>query len=201
MSDKVIDCRGMACPLPVINTKRAIEAPDAERITVIVDNQAAKTNVAKFAAASGLAAAIEEQNGHYYITMMKGAAQQPAAAPAASVVADADVGSQVYLITQNTMGHGSPELGQVLIKAFITSLLELKPRPAALLFINSGVKLAVQGSPVIEPLQILAERGVTVLSCGTCLDYYQLQSQLAVGGITNMYTIVETISQKKTVTI
>lgn len=200
MSDRVIDCRGMVCPQPVINTKRAIEAADAGRITVIVDNQVAKTNVAKFAAASGLGAAIEEQGGHYYITMMKGAEQQPVA-PAAPVVADDNFGSQVYLITQNTMGHGSPELGQVLIKAFITTLLEIKPRPAALLLINSGVKLAVQGSPVIEPLQILAERGVTVLSCGTCLDYYQLQSQLAVGDITNMYTIVETISHKKTVTI
>ncbi|HWR44071.1 sulfurtransferase-like selenium metabolism protein YedF [Sporomusa sp.] len=201
MSDKIVDCRGLVCPQPVIQTKKAIEAADAGRITIIVDNDVAKTNVVKFSAANGLGAAVEEKSGHYYITIIKGTSQQlaPTAEPAAGV--GPGPCRQVYLITQDTLGHGAPELGAVLMKAFMTTVLETKPQPEALLFINSGVRLTVQGSPVLEQLQTLAERGVTVLSCGTCLDYYQVKANLAVGEVTNMYTIVETISNSKTVTL
>jgi len=200
MSDKIIDCRGMACPGPVISTKKAIEETDSGKITIIVDNEAAKINVTKFAAANNLGSAVESQDGHYYITMIKGTGQAVSAAGTASASYPAD-SVQVYLITQDTLGHGSPELGAVLIKAFMTTLLEVKPAPSVIMMINSGVKLAVNGSPVLDQLTTLAGRGVTVLSCGTCLDYYQCKTELAVGEVTNMYTIVETISQNKTVTL
>lgn len=197
MSDRIVDCRGLACPQPVINTKKAVEETASGRITIIVDNEVAKTNVVKFAVAQQLGAAVETKDGHYYISIVKGTGQQ--AAPATNQLSTAD--SQVYLITQNTLGHGSPELGAVLMKAFMTTLLEIKPQPAALLFINSGINLTVQDSPVLEQLQTLAGRGVSILSCGTCLDYYQRKADLAVGEITNMYTILETISARKTVTL
>lgn len=201
MSDKIVDCRGLVCPQPVIHTKKAVEEAAAGRITIIVDNEVAKTNVVKFAASRGLSAAVEEQAGHYYITIDKGSGQLSAAA--GNQVADSAsvAGSQVYLFTQNTLGHGSVELGAVLMKALMSTLLEARPQPSALLFINSGVRLTVQGSPVLEQLKTLEERGVSLLSCGTCLDYYQLKAELAVGGVTNMYTIVETISGSKTVTL
>ncbi len=201
MSDKVIDCRGLVCPQPVIQTKKTLETVAAGRITIIVDNEVAKINVVKFATANGLGAAVEEKNGHYYITVIKGTGQQ-SVATAATVPAPApDARRQVYLITQDTLGHGAPELGTILMKAFMTTLLESKPQPEALLFINSGIRLTIQESPVLEQLQMLAARGVTVLACGTCLDYYQLKDKLAVGEVTNMYTIVETISQAKAVTL
>lgn len=188
----------MACPSPVISTKKAIEETESGKITIIVDNEAAKTNVTKFAAANNLSSAVESQDGHYYITMVKGTGQ--AVSATATAVNPAESG-QVYLITQDTLGHGSPELGAVLIKAFMTTLLEVKPAPSAILMLNSGVKLAVKGSPVLDQLTTLTGRGVTILACGTCLDYYQCKAELAVGDITNMYTIVETISQNKTVTL
>ncbi len=201
MSDKIVDCRGMACPGPVISTKKAIEETESGRITVIVDNEVAKTNVAKFAAASALGAAVETKDGHYYISIVKGSGQQVTGVASQTAASDAGNNSQVYLITQDTLGHGSPELGAVLINAFMTTLLEVKPLPAAILMINSGVKLTVKGSPVLDQLTTLAGRGVTILSCGTCLDYYQCKAELAVGEVTNMYTVVETISRNKTVTI
>lgn len=197
MSDKRVDCRGLACPEPVIRTKKAIEELAAGRITVIVDNEAAKTNITKFAAANNLGAAVEAKDGAYYISMIKGADY---AAADSQAVAD-QAGSQVYLLTRDTLGDGSPELGAVLIKAFMTTLLAVKPLPAAVLLVNAGVKLAVQHSPVLDQLAALAGQGVVVSACGTCLDYYQLTSQLAVGDVTNMYNIVETISRHKTVTI
>lgn len=200
MSDKVIDCRGMACPGPVISTKKAIEETDSGKITVIVDNEIAKTNVTKFAVANNLGSAVESQDGHYYITMVKGSGQIVSATGAVSTGYSADCG-KVYVITQDTLGHGSPELGAVLMKAFMTTLLEVKPAPSAIMMLNSGVKLAVKGSPVLDQLTTLAARGVTILSCGTCLDYYQCKAELAVGEATNMYTIVETMSHNKTVTL
>lgn len=200
MSDKILDCRGMACPGPVISTKKAIEETESGKITVIVDNEAAKTNVAKFAAANNLDSAIENQDGHFYITMIKGTGQAVSGIGVMPGGCEADSG-QVYLITQDTLGHGSPELGAVLIKAFMTTLLEVKPAPSSILMLNSGVKLAIKGSPVLEQLTTLAGRGVTILACGTCLDYYHCKAELAVGEVTNMYTIVETISQNKTVTL
>ncbi|HML35521.1 MULTISPECIES: sulfurtransferase-like selenium metabolism protein YedF [Sporomusa] len=199
MSDRIVDCRGLVCPQPVIHTKKAVEETVSGKITIIVDNEVAKTNVVKFAAAHALGVAVEAKDGNYYISMIKGTGQQPKAA--ASLLPDAEAGGQVYLITQNTLGQGSPELGAVLMKAFMTTLLEIKPQPAALLFINSGIKLTVQDSPVLEQLRTLAGRGVSILSCGTCLDYYQHKSDLAIGEITNMYTILETISTNKTVTL
>ncbi|WP_371364989.1 hypothetical protein SRRS_54590 [Sporomusa rhizae] len=200
MSNKTVDCRGLACPQPVIQTKRAVEELASGRLTVIVDNEVAKNNVVKFAAANALGAGVEEQNGQYYITIVKGA-DYKAAPNGKSTAADGETGSQVYLVTQNTLGHGSPELGAVLMKAFMSTLLEVKPQPLALLFINGGVKLAIKGSPVVEQLTMLAGRGVTILSCGTCLDFYQCKSELAIGEITNMYTILETINTHKTVTL
>ncbi|CQR70008.1 SirA-like protein [Sporomusa ovata DSM 2662] len=200
MSDRIVDCRAMACPGPVITAKKAMEETGSGRIIVIVDNEVAKNNVTKLAAANGLGAAVEVKDGHYYISIVKGAAGQQAEVDKCSTTT-IEAGSQVYLITQDTLGHGSPELGAVLIKAFMTTLLEVKPLPATILLLNAGVKLAVQGSSVLDQLIILASRGVTILSCGTCLDYYQLKTKLAVGEITNMYTIIETITQNKTVTL
>jgi len=70
---------------------------------------------------------------------------------------------------------------------------EVQPLPEKIIFFNSGVKLVVEGSPVLEDLWALNERGVEILACGTCLGYYDLKEQIAVGEISNMYTIAETM--------
>ncbi|HWQ61982.1 MAG TPA: sulfurtransferase-like selenium metabolism protein YedF, partial [Negativicutes bacterium] len=110
-------------------------------------------------------------------------------------------GETVYLITQNTLGHGSADLGAILMKSFLYTVLESEPLPRAILFINSGVHLTVAGSPVLDNLAALAARGVKVLSCGTCLDFFNLKDKLAVGGVTNMYTIVAELAAGKAVTL
>lgn len=201
MSDKVIDCRGLACPEPVINTKNAIEEAVDGRLTVIVDNETAKANVVKFLTSKGYNTAIEEKDGHIYICTHKGINNKDNAAEFASAGVEECFSNQAYLITQDSFGHGSPELGLVLMKAFLSTLREVKPLPAALMFVNSGVKLTANGSPVLEQLHSLAGQGVEVRSCGTCLDYYGLKTSLAVGEVTNMYNILETVSKHKTTTI
>lgn len=185
-----VDARGLRCPQPVIATKKALDSIDEGIVTTIVDNMTAKENVIKFASANNCGVSVTEKDNHFYIRITKGKAQaQERVEPIA-----AQEGKLVYLISQDTLGHGNTELGAMLMKSFMYTLLEREPRPQTIMFINSGVKLTVLGSPVLEHLQQMAERGVQILSCGTCLDFYHLKDKLAVGGITNMFTIVDELS-------
>jgi selenium metabolism protein YedF len=103
-------------------------------------------------------------------------------------------GPLVLVVPSEVMGRGEhAELGGILIRSFFHALGEVGPTPAVILFFNSGVKLVAQGSPVLEDLRALAERGVEILACGTCLGYYNLTNQVAVGEVSNMYTIAETM--------
>ena len=93
------------------------------------------------------------------------------------------------LVTKDMMGDGSEELGRILIKGFIFSLTELPVLPKAVIFLNSGVRLAVEGSNTLADLQKLSDAGATILACGTCLNYYGLTEKLAVGEVTDMFGI------------
>lgn len=95
----------------------------------------------------------------------------------------------VYLITSNLLGQGSPDLGQVLMKSLMVSLTEMDQPPQVLFFLNSGVLLTCQGSPVLDQLQSLFSRGTSLISCGTCLEYYKLKEKLKVGRIGSMLEI------------
>ena len=181
-----LDCRGLACPQPVILTKKALDHLPAE-LTVLVDNVAAKENVAKFASANGYGVSIEQGAGLYRLRLVAGASvtgitSQPEMSAATTAAA--------ILLTRNTLGSGSEELGAILMKAFFASLLELPQQPRAIMLLNSGVYLAAENSPVLAALQDLSQRGVAVMVCGTCLDYFSLKDKLAVGNVTNMYSIL-----------
>ena len=93
------------------------------------------------------------------------------------------------------MGRGSDDLGRTLMKGFIYAVSQLETLPKTILFYNGGAKLTVEGSPVLDDLKGLAEQGVEILTCGTCLDHYGIKDQLAVGEVTNMYVIVEKMEQ------
>lgn len=186
-----VDARGLSCPQPVIATKKALDSISEGVITTIVDNAAAKENVVKFASANHCGVSVTEDNNHFLIKITKGKdlPQEQITAPVLE-----QNGKLVYLISQDTLGHGNAELGAILMKSFMYTLLEREPRPQAILFVNSGVKLTVEGSPVIDHLTQMENQGVQVLSCGTCLDFYNAKDKLAVGGVTNMFTIVDELS-------
>ena len=193
-----IDARGLACPQPVIAVKKALESITSGVITITVDDTIAKENVLKFAAAHSCGVSVTELDGEFSLRITKGE-QLPEPSVA---LYSAITGDTVYLITQDALGHGNRELGAVLMKSFVYTLLETKPVPKAILFMNSGILLTIEGSPVLSHLRTLADAGVEILSCGTCLDYYAVKDQLAVGEVTNMYTIVETMSAaSKVITI
>lgn len=187
---KVVDCRGLACPQPVIQTKKAMA--EAEKVTTIVDNDTAKMNVSRMASKEGYAVDVEEKDDGIYLYISKeGAVPGEAAAPAP--MAEAPAGPTVVLVPSDGVGRGDDELGGILIRSFLHTLNEVEPLPSTVIFINTGVKLTVEGSPVLEDLQLLEQRGVNILACGTCLGYFELKEKLAVGEISNMYTIAETL--------
>lgn len=95
------------------------------------------------------------------------------------------------VISKNTLGSGDDKLGSALMKSYLYALSESDKIPSDLLFLNGGVKLTVEGSDCLETIQTLKNKGVNILSCGTCLDFYGIKDKLKVGEITNMYTIVE----------
>lgn len=184
---KVIDARGMACPKPVILTKKAFDDADGGIVTTIVDNEVAVKNLEKLANNSGFETEVESDGNDYkvHIKIEEGAVVQ-------SSVSE-ELADEVVAIGTNIMGDGSEELGEILMKGFVYTLTESKPYPKAVLFYNSGVKLTVEGSESIEDLKKLEEAGVEIISCGTCLNYFEIADKLKVGEVSNMYTIVETL--------
>lgn len=177
-----IDCRGLACPKPVIMAKKGIESLDSGEITVIVDNDAAKENLQKLAESMGLTSKVEDKEGHYYVTVIKTGCYQ---------VMDFNEKNFVILISSDKLGSGDDKLGTALMKSYMFALSESDVIPKTLIFLNSGVKLTSHGSEVIESIQKLEGKGVEILSCGTCLDFYNLKEKLLIGTVSNMYTIVE----------
>jgi selenium metabolism protein YedF len=173
----------------VILTRKALQESDA--VTTIVDNETAKSNVSRMAAKRGCQVDVEEREDGIYVHLTKGKAPAEEAAP--QMAAASTGGPMVLTVPSDIMGRGDQELGGVLVRAFFHTLGEVEPLPQTIIFFNSGVKLVVEGSPVVEDLQALNARGVEILACGTCLGYYGLKERVAVGKVSNMYTIAETI--------
>lgn len=187
-----VDARGLQCPKPVVETKKAIEKINEGTIITIVDNEIAKENVSKLAKSLSYDVSVQEVDGDYHVNIYKGILENDFIPKNMSSTRDLAI-----LIGKDTMGEGSEELGNVLMKGYFYTLTEAKPYPKAILFINSAVKLTTEGSEVIEHIRTLEGEGVEILSCGTCLDYFNLKDKLVVGGVTNMYTIVEKINEAK----
>ncbi len=208
MIEKIIDNRGLSCPLPVVNTKKALEenAEDlaAGQTTVsIVDNDTASMNVQRFAKKAGYQVLAEEKSDGIYISISSGTHERPAqgvqkpeseGCECSCVSPSGGEPEVVFLVTSSALGQGSEELGKLLMTSFFNTFLNGEPFPSKVLFMNSGVFLTAEGSPVLDSLNRMSEKGVEILSCGTCLDYYQLKDKLKVGEVTNMYDTVETLS-------
>ena len=189
----LVDARGDACPLPVVKAKQAIaqlEGPG--QVEVLVDNEIAVQNLTKMARQKGYETQAEKQSpGQYRVLFTVGPVQE-AAAPASVCTPDVRTGA-VVAIDSVQMGQGSAELGQALLKAFVFALTQQDRLPRTILFYNGGASLSCEGSPLLEDLRELEAQGVEILTCGTCLNFYGLTDKLAVGSVTNMYSIVETL--------
>jgi len=198
---KMLDCRGLSCPQPVISTKGALDEIEEGLLTVIVDNEVSKTNVCRFLESQGLDSEVELVDKDFYIKTVKGreitsAEQTPDSIPCEAK--EETRGIAVY-ISSEVMGRGDDELGRVLMATYIDTLSHFAPSIGEVIFVNSGVRLAVEGSPVLDAIKNLENAGVRILSCGTCLNHFGLKERLKVGEVSNMYAIIETISKSQKV--
>lgn len=182
MKKETLDCCGLSCPQPVVETKKKIQEMPAGMLTVLVDNDTAKRNVLKLADSLNMEAVAREDDGVFAITILKEEGKDALLANTAG---------KTLLVTADTFGRGSEELGALLMKSFFYALAESDRLPEAVYLVNGGVKLVCDGSPVLDSLGKLVELGVEVHSCGLCLDFFLLKENLRVGHVTNMYAIVE----------
>lgn len=185
MSTETLDCRGLSCPMPVVEAKKKLTQMQGGKLNVLVDNETAKNNLLKLAGSLNLEAVSREDKGVFAVTVLLDEKKDSNVA---------ENGKVTFLITADTMGRGDDELGKILIKSFFYALAESDTLPESVSLINSAVTLACDGSPTLESLEKLASRGVAVYSCGLCLDFFQLKEKLRVGEVTNMYSIVDQLT-------
>ena len=193
--EKRIDCMGMACPLPVINAKKAIESfTEDGTLSVKVDNETAVENLTRLGEHNGFAVTSEKNGEKEYTVVMqvKAAAAGKAEVPAETVSCALPAkGGKVVVLSANTMGSGDEQLGKKLMKAFVFALTNQDEAPEKVICYNSGAYLTTEDPDTIKDLKSLEEAGTVVMTCGTCLDFYGLKEKLQVGIVSNMYDIVE----------
>jgi len=187
MTDLTIDARGLACPEPVLRVRRALAETAATAITVLVDDDAPAENVARLARLAGCDVSLEQRADHVAVVLARAAG---AAGPAEAALATCGGGANVVvLLAADTVGHGDDQLGRLLAIAFVKALKSVAPRPRTIVLMNAGVKLAAEGSELVEALRELEAGGVELLACGTCLDFFHLKEALRAGRVSNMFEI------------
>jgi len=201
MSPTTLDCRGLACPGPVLRCIDCLEKDAPLALTVMVDDPAALENVTRLLSGKGFAVSSQQDMGAWTISASReasaaaqAAAQPPAQANACAAAVSSALGQQTTVfITAETMGKGDDELGGKLMLNFLGTLPELGEKLWRIVLVNGGVKLACAGHPCLEKLETLAASGVSILVCGTCLGFFGLMEKKKVGDTTNMLDVVSSL--------
>ena len=193
MEKKIVNAMGDVCPVPLVKAKNAIaELPGSGKVEVLVDNEIAVQNLEKMAQQKGYGFLVkEEKEKEYHVELT--VSEKEAAETEEETVCLVPVAKKTKLVvlSNDHMGEGAEELGKILMKSFLYALTQQDELPDTILCYNGGAKLTCEGSESLEDLKDLAERGVEILTCGTCLNFYGITEKLQVGGVTNMYDIVE----------
>lgn len=192
-----VNAMGEACPIPVVKTKKTVDAmTQSDTLETLVDNEIAVQNLTKFAASRGFAVKSQKMGEKEYKVIIEVKKEETAEAKEEEISCAADTRSDtVVVISSSRMGEGKDDLGEVLMKGFIYALTQQDTLPKTILFYNGGAILTCEGSPALEDLRTMEAQGVKILTCGTCLNYYGLTDKLAVGEVTNMYVIAETMTK------
>lgn len=195
-----IDARNLTCPRPVVMTLEALPKLAAgESLEVLVNDSVAVGNLTRLAADKDCELKTSVNGSETTLTLT------PRGAVEASVSADEEAqafcdlpatGATVVAVDSDTMGRGDEELGHILMKGLIYALAHQDRVPQKMIFFNGGAHLTCEGSDSLEDIKELESRGTTILTCGTCLDFYGIREKLAVGGVTNLYEIAEVISSQ-----
>ena len=196
---KVIDAKGKACPMPVIMAKKEIDT-GVKFFDIEVDNKIAVENLKNLANSQGFTTTIEENDGNFKVDFSNGC--EECEEVLAKVEGKKPLGNWSIFINKEIIGAGNEELGQSLMKMFIYTISEGEDLPKSILFMNGGVKVPSLNEQGIEHLKVLQDKGVELLVCGACLNFYGLEDKLEVGKISNMYEITNAMKEaSKVITI
>ena len=182
--NKKLNCMGMACPLPVVEAKKAIDEMEDGLLEIEVDNETCVQNLRRLAAKYDFTVASESISDKEFLVKMEVKKDH--------VLKGKQEDSCTVVFSSDKMGEGDEELGKNLMKSFVFALSNVDPLPTAMVFYNRGAFLTSEDSPVLADLKNLEKAGVKIMTCGLCADYYKIKEKLGVGGISNMYEIVET---------
>jgi selenium metabolism protein YedF len=195
---RIIDTRGQLCPAPLIAAKRALkETAEGESFILLTDNRTSFDNLCRYIKDNKANYQFTESGGTWTMTISRdssGAELTNANEYNNTSVPHFEKGNFIVVITSDKMGDGDELLGKLLMTNFIIALKDLDKLPEKMVFYNGGVKLATISSPVIEHLKDLANMGVEIILCATCVSHYSLESLLGTGIVSNMYTIAGTMA-------
>lgn len=177
-----VNAIGQTCPMPIIMTKNALKEIESGEVEVSVDNKISLENLEKMSKEMGYDYTVSEENDIFKILINK------ELNPNIEKISEENI---VIVIDTLTMGKGDKELGHILMKGFIYTLSEMETLPKTIIFYNEGVKLATCESESLMDLKELEKKNVEILSCGACVNYYNLTDKIKVGNVTNMYKIIE----------
>ena len=187
--DKEIDCRGLACPAPVLQTKEAMEEDHPDVLKVVVDNEASKQNVFRFMESQNLDVTVLQKGKDFHV-IGKRQDEINHEEPVVVERPETEAKKIMVMVANDRMGHGDDALGEKLMVSFLKTLKEMGDELWRLVFVNNGVKLTIEGSDVLTVIQELEREGIHILVCGTCLTYFDLLDKKQVGETTNMLDIV-----------
>ena len=197
-----IDVRGLECPTPLIRVKEFLESPNGnESFTVIfsanINGNASFQNVSRFLkkynrefkkieSADNLTMEVSASTGE--ITKIEEKVEN---------YCDISNKSVVAIVKSDVIGSDEKELGRLLMHSFLKTLPSVTDEFTIkkAVFLNKGVTLACEGSEFVKALQELESCGFELFVCGTCLDYFNLKSNIKVGNISNMMEIINTIKE------
>lgn len=190
---KTLDARGLACPAPVLLVKDAVEKENLLELTVMVDNEASKENVSRFLSTKNYSVTKSSQGSDFLLVAHRQESSEvtPQPTPDSGTKSEAEIKAKIFImVAGDRMGSGDADLGEKLMISFIKTIKEMGDNLWRLVFVNSGVKLTTDSSPVLTELQAYERNGLSILVCGTCLTHFDLIEAKKVGETTNMLDIV-----------
>lgn len=197
METKAVDARGRACPEPVLLTKKALDETTEGKILVLADTENARDNIIRLAENQGCTVNVTEDQGYYRISITKQAGATPAAEPFTAACPSA--GKEIVYLFDGDYVGSNRELGKVLLNGFMNAALSLPHKNCTVILISNAVKLAIRGSYALDILNKLQQEGVGILICGTCLDFFRMRDEVAIGTVSNALEIMQRMTAASSV--
>jgi len=195
MSNNIIDARGLQCPKPLILTKKTLNNPEVEEaFKIVIDNKTAKDNIERFLQDNNVEFQTNKSDNDFIISISKTGKKIEGNAAVYCIPSERNsTAGNIICIKSDKMGEGNDDLGRLLMQGYINTIIETGILPEKIVFYNSGVKLVTEESNVAVSLMELEKKGVKIVMCGTCVDFYGLKDKINFGVISNMYDISDVL--------